>query len=88
MSQITELIKGYGPDFPSLEELFASEPSEAKRLQLESPTPGQGRYLRNIRFLSDVTSGKELGILRFRVIISYFLALSRELEKYDGIFSK
>lgn len=87
MSRVDELIKGYGPKFPTLDQLLASEPSEAERLRLESPIPGLGRYLRNVKFLSGVTSGRELGILRFRVITSYFLALAEELAAYTGIFS-
>ena len=85
MSRVDEMIKGYGPGFPSLEELFATEPSEADRLRLESPIPALGRYLRSVKFLNEVTSGKAVGILRFKIITRYFTALSVLMRKYQGI---
>lgn len=84
MATVAELIKGYGPDFPSLETLFGLEPSEEQLLLLSEPTPALGRYLRDVKFLRDVTSQRALGQLRFRVLIERFIALSRQLDQYGG----
>jgi len=88
MLKVDALIKGYGSKFPTLEELFSTVPDEATRLREESPIPALGRYLRYVKFMSDITSGRALGILRFRVAAEYFIALSEELRSYQGIHSQ
>lgn len=84
MATVAELVKGYGPDFPSLEDLFGLEPTEAQLLQLSEPTPALGRYIKDVAFLRDVTSQRALGQLRFRVLIERYIALSHELDRYGG----
>jgi len=81
MSNVGELIKGYGPDFPLLEELLGIEASEADLLRLEQPIPELGRYLKDVKFMTEITSGRAIGSLRFQVITEYFIQLSEELSK-------
>lgn len=84
MPTVASLIEGYGPDFPSLETLFSLQPDEEKLLLLSEPTPALGRYIKNVAFLRDVTSQRAVGQLRFRVLIERLIALSEELDSYDG----
>lgn len=85
MPSVAALHKGLGPRCPSLEELFGLQPDEAKRLSLSQPTAALGRYLNSVGFLSDVTSQKVVGLVRFDVLIEYTIALSEELDRYQGI---
>lgn len=81
---VDEMIKGYGPNFPGLAELFAMPLTEKDRLSLEEPIPALGRYAKSVAFLKDVTSGKAVGLMRFKVIIEYFIALNNQLAEYTG----
>jgi adenylosuccinate lyase len=82
MNEIVKgMIAGYGPDFPSLEELFALK-ADAKTIEtLSSPTSLLGRYSKSVEFMKDITSGKAIGLKRFYVIKQYLIALSDFLEK-------
>ena len=62
MPSINALIKGFGKDMPWLEEILKMRPTEAERLALMSPIPGTGRYLKYVKFLEEVTSGKRQGL--------------------------
>lgn len=84
MPSVKDLLKGYGPDFPKLEDLLGIEPDEAQLLMLEAPTPALSRYLKNVHFMNEVTSQKSIGRLRFNVIIGYLIALSDALTRYGG----
>ncbi len=77
MNQIVKgMIAGYGPEFPSLEELFSLR-ADAKTVEaLSSPTSLLGRYGKSVEFMKDVTSGKAVGLKRFYVIKKYLIALS------------
>jgi len=82
---VEKLIAGYGPDFPSLEDLFGLYATEAQELALSQPSPALGRYLKEVAFMSEVTSGRNIGLIRFHVLIERFIALSDELTIYSGI---
>ncbi len=77
MNQIVKgMIAGYGPEFPSLEELFSLR-ADAKTVEaLSCPTSLLGRYGKSVEFMKDVTSGKAVGLKRFYVIKKYLIALS------------
>ena len=85
--KLKAMIDGYGPNFPSLEEIFNYQLDPSDDLQLRSPIPALGRYRKNVDFLSRVTSGTRIGLLRFKVIIEYFIALAKLMEGYEGQFS-
>ncbi len=85
VATVASLLKGYGPDFPPLEELFGIEPSEADELRLSQPTPAMGRYLKQVKFLKNVTSQNAVGLTRFYVLIEQFIALSDLLTGYNGV---
>lgn len=80
---IDEMISGYGPEFPSLEELFGMVPSEDKKRSMSSPISLLGRYGKSVEFMEDITSGTAVSLTRFRVIKEYFFALSKFLEKQN-----
>lgn len=80
---IDEMIAGYGPDFPSLEELFSMVPSEEKRRSMSSPISLLGRYGKSVEFMKDITSGEAVSLYRFKVIKKYLIALSEFLEEQD-----
>jgi len=81
---MADMIKGFGPGFPPLEELFAIELTTEDIQRLESPTPYLGRYYKSNAFLKDVTSAASIGLKRFNVIVEYFIALSELMETYKG----
>lgn len=81
---VAQLLKGYGPKCPPLHDLLALTPDEAKIISLSQPTPALGRYINSVGFLSGVTSQKVVALVRFRVLIEYLIALSEELDGYDG----
>jgi len=83
-SILDDMVAGYGSKFPPLDELFGMSPTEKYLHRLDSPVPGLGRYARYTEFMSDVTSGKRLGLLRFFVAKKYVFALSELLADYDG----
>lgn len=85
---LEEMIKGYGDGFPTLEELFSMKPSEKYMKRILSPVAGLGRYADSTDFLSEVTSGKSVGLLRFWVAKQYLFALSDLFVKYRGIHSE
>jgi len=80
------LIAGYGDDFPKVEQLLNIQATDEDKLKLEAPIPELGRYLKSVSFLTDVTSGKAVGLQRFKVITEYFIQLGEELEEYEGKF--
>jgi adenylosuccinate lyase len=84
LTTVDELIEGYGPGFPSLEELFGVEATEADELRLSAPTAEMGRYLNSVAFMCNVTSGGAVSLGSFHVGKEYFIALSEELETYKG----
>ncbi len=84
MPSVKGLLEGYGPKFPPLEELFGIEADEAAELRLSTPIPALDRYLKSVKFLQDVTSGKAMGFLRFKVSAEYFIALTELLGDYQG----
>ena len=86
MVTVAELIKGYGPNFPALEEVLGIEPDEAQKVMLESPSTDLGRYLKDVKMLSDVTSQRAVGMLRFDILLDYFFCLNDILTDYDGLF--
>ncbi len=81
---MTDMIKGFGPGFPSMEELLAIELTAEDIRKFKSPTPHLGRYYKSNAFLEEVTSGASVGLKRFIVIIEYFISLSELLESYNG----
>ena len=83
-SALTEMLAGYGEKFPTLDELFNMHPTEKYLQRINSPVPGLGRYAASTEFLSEVTSGKNIGHLRFTVAKKYLFALSGLMENYDG----
>lgn len=85
---LDQMIAGYGPKFPKLEELFATQLTEKDIGTLEEPIPALGRYLKSVAFLKDITSGKAVGLTRFKVIIEYFIALNDLLAGYKGRYRK
>ena len=85
---LDEMLKGYGPKFPSLKELFSMMPSEKYLRRLESPVPGLGRYADSTEFLAGITSGRNIGLLRFWVAKKYFLALCSRFSRYEGKYSE
>lgn len=85
MPTVQALVEGYGPDFPSLEELFGLEPTEQQRLMLSQPTPEQSRYFKSVAFMCEVTSQRTVSLTRFRVMIEYFIALSQTLTAWSGV---
>ena len=85
MVTVEELLKGYGPNFPPLKELFDITPSEADIIKLEAPTAALGRYFDSVKFLKDVTSGKAVGKKRFEVLIEYFIQLGDLFDGYSGV---
>ena len=86
-SVLDEMIKGYGPKFPPLETLFSLIPSDRYVRRLSSPVPGLGRYADSTEFMSDITSGKNVGLLRFWVAKKYFFALCALFDGYDGKYA-
>ena len=84
MPSINALIKGFGKDMPWLEEILKMRPTEAERLALMSPIPGTGRYLKYVKFLEEVTSGKMVGLKSFLVIKKGFLFLADAMLTYNG----
>ena len=84
MATVQDIITGYGPNFPTLEELFELEANEADELRLSTPGPMLSRYLGSVRFMGDLTSAKAVGLNRFHVIKETFIALAERLEKYSG----
>ncbi len=86
MPSLKELVEGFGPGFPGIDELFNLAPTEQELAALNSPVPAQGRYRGNTEFLSKITSGRSLGRLRFHVMREYFIALSQLLSNYSGMF--
>ncbi len=82
---VYSLVKGYGPGFPTLEELFGLEPDEESELRLSQPTPALGRYFDDVAFMQNVTSQREVGQLRFQVLLRRFIALNDELSRYEGM---
>ncbi|MFA6514123.1 MAG: lyase family protein [Patescibacteria group bacterium] len=77
MNEIVQgMIAGYGPGFPSLEELFALRADTKTVETLSSPTSLLGRYGKSVEFMNDITSGKAIGLKRFYVIKQYLIALS------------
>lgn len=85
MPTVEALIKGYGPNFPPLVELFGLQAGEEDLDELLAEIPELGRYRESVEFLRHVTSGYAVGVTRFRVIIERFIALGEELDKYGGI---
>jgi adenylosuccinate lyase len=85
MASVAELVTGYGPDFPTLEELFGLEPTEEQKLRLSQPTPELGRYFKSTARLEQVTSQRAVARTRFYVMIEYVIALSDALTAYNGI---
>lgn len=84
MPSVKDLIEGYGPKFPKLDELLDIEADEADELRLKAPIPALDRYLKSVKFLQDVTSGKAVGFLRFKTSIEYFIALTDLMGEYKG----
>lgn len=84
MPTVQELVKGYGDTFPDLETLFGLEPTDEQLLALSQPTPAQGRYLKSVKRLSEVTSQRVVARVRFRVLIEWLIKLSEVMEGYDG----
>jgi adenylosuccinate lyase len=85
-SKLAAMISGYGLKFIGLQELFGYELTRDDRERLESPIPGLGRYRDSTDFLCDITSGRRLGLLRFKVMKEYFFALARVMKNYNGKF--
>ncbi|MCX6810027.1 MAG: lyase family protein [Candidatus Berkelbacteria bacterium] len=85
MPTVAQLVAGYGPDFPSLAELFALEPNDQELLALMAPIPELGRYFKSVVSLRNVTSDYAVGVTRFRVIAEALLALSDTLSIYNGL---
>ena len=81
---VSQMVKGYGPDFPPLQTLFHMTPNQEYLTQMDQPIPALGRYRKSVNFLSGVTSGKVIGIIRFKVIIYYLIVLSGEMSRYEG----
>jgi adenylosuccinate lyase len=81
---IEEMIKGYGDKFIGLEELMKIEPTPEQIAKLLAPVPAMGRNRKSCAFLDDVTSGKAVGLTRFRVGKEYFIALNGFLTNYKG----
>lgn len=84
MPSVDELVKGFGGKLQPLEELLKMRPSEADRLILMTPIPGLGRYLKAVKFLQEITSGKSVGLKSFLVIKKYFLDLADAMLAYNG----
>lgn len=83
-SLLDEMLAGYGSKFPTLDVLLNMQPTEKYLQRIVSPIPGLGRYADSTEFLSEITSGKNIGKLRFKVAKKYLFALSRLMENYDG----
>lgn len=83
---LAKMIEGYGPKLPPLGKLFTMQPSADYLLRLNSPYPALGRYYRYTKFLEKVTSQKAVALLRFHVMKEYFIALSEQMDQYDGKF--
>ncbi|PIR92933.1 hypothetical protein COT99_03515 [Candidatus Falkowbacteria bacterium CG10_big_fil_rev_8_21_14_0_10_43_10] len=85
---VLEMLKGYGEkfsiQFPTLENLFAVQPTPEEVTALEMPIPGLGRYRKNTAFLKNVTSAKATGLARFHIIKEYLFAFSKLMAKYSG----
>lgn len=84
MPSVEALITGLGPKCPPLEQLLTLLPTQAQLETMSSPIPALGRYHGSVEFLSDVTSQKVVGLVRFRVMIDYLIALSQLMDQYDG----
>lgn len=87
MPSVASLIAGYGPKFPSLETLLGLEPAEEQLVRLSEPVPALGRYFKDVAFLSDVTSQRAVGRVRFRVLVEWFITLAKVLTDYNGVNS-
>lgn len=86
---IGEMVKGYGPDFPGPNYMFDLKPSSGDLARLSSLAAGPGRYEKHVKFLENVTSGKAIGIKRFKVITEYLIALNDFFSnEYDGEYRK
>lgn len=85
MATVQSLIEGYGPNFPSLQDLFGLEPDEEQALRLSQPTPALGRYFRDVAFLGNVTSQRVVALLRFQVLIERFIFLGQIMDDYNGV---
>ncbi len=85
MPTLQALIDGYGPDFPGVDTLFGIEAGAADVLKMEQPIPALDRYLWEVAFLRNVTSGRNLGELRFNISLDWFLHLSYHLASSPGI---
>lgn len=81
---VEEMVRGYGAKFSGLEALFGMLPSEAQVRHSLEPIPALGRYRKNVAFLEEVTSGKVVGLTRFRVAKEYVRALNKFLTDYEG----
>lgn len=81
---VADMIKGFGPGFPSIEQLLSTEVTSEDIIMLKSPIPHLGRYYKSNAFLEEVTSSASIGLKRFTVIIEYYIALSELLETYIG----
>lgn len=82
---VAGMLAGYGPKFqqafPTLTELFKKQPSPEELLAMEMPIPGLGRYRETTMFLTDVTSGKAIGLTRFHVLKEGFLGMNAALAR-------
>lgn len=81
---IEDMVLGYGDKFVGLEKLRTMKPSDEEMAGLEAYLAAAGRYKKSTSFLSDVISGKAVGLTRFNVATRYFLALDRFLTDYQG----
>jgi len=86
-SVIQAMVDGYGKEFPNIQELLATKATPEQIIRLNMPIPELGRYHSSVSFLGNVTSGKVWGILRFMVIVEYFVALSEKLGDYRGVYN-
>lgn len=78
-AQVDAIVKGFGPNFPGLDALFALKPTQEQLATLSSPIPALGRYSSSVEFMSQVTSQRQVSLLRFKVMIEYFIFLNREI---------
>ena len=81
---VQEMVDGYGDKFPGLSVLFDIVPSDEQSKRCHEPIPALGRYQKNVIFLEDVTSGKAIGLTRFKVAKEYLRCLNEFLTSYEG----
>ncbi len=87
MATVQSLVQGYGEGFPTIEELFGLEPDEEWLLRMSEPTPALARYFRSVAEFRDITSQRTVGLVRFRVLVERFIALSELMDSYTGVHS-